>query len=236
MKAIFVSGGTGYIGTRLIAQLLARRHSVFALARTESAAKLPVGTSTISGNALNGRDFAGKIPAGSTFVHLVGVSHPSPWKARAFREVDLAALRASTFAAREAAVSHFVFVSVAHPAPVMKAYVEVRQECEAILSQSGLRHTILRPWYVLGPGHRWPLILKPFYALGERFEATREGARRLGLVTVEEMVAALTTAAERDPRGGNEVWDVPKIRSFAGQNQATTGNVRNRGRSDGSAV
>jgi hypothetical protein len=57
-------------------------------------------------------------------------------------------------------VQHFVYVSVAHPAPVMKAYVEVRMQCE----ESGLNTTILRPWYV--PGHDWPYLLKPGYRLG----------------------------------------------------------------------
>jgi uncharacterized protein YbjT (DUF2867 family) len=52
---------------------------------------------------------------------------------------------------------HFVYVSVAHPAPAMKAYIEVRSRCEEIIRASGLNTTILRPWYVLGPGHYWPL-------------------------------------------------------------------------------
>jgi len=49
----------------------------------------------------------------------------------------------------------------------MRAYIAVRKECEAILAASGLTTTILRPWYVLGPGHRWPVILLPFYRLAE---------------------------------------------------------------------
>jgi hypothetical protein len=30
-----------------------------------------------------------------------------------------------------------------------------------MIGQSGLNTTILRPWYVLGPGHYWPYLLKP---------------------------------------------------------------------------
>ena len=45
----------------------------------------------------------------------------------------------------------------------MKAYIEVRKECEAEIQDAGLTATILRPWYVLGPGHRWPVLLKPMY-------------------------------------------------------------------------
>jgi hypothetical protein len=56
-------------------------------------------------------------------VHLVGVAHPSPAKAEQFHTVDLAALRVSVAAALKARARHFVFVSVAHPAPAMKAYI-----------------------------------------------------------------------------------------------------------------
>jgi hypothetical protein len=73
--------------------------------------------------------------------------------------VDLVSCRGAVEAARAAGVQHFIYVSVAQPAPVMKAYIRVRSECEAMICQSGMNSTILRPWYVLGPGH--PLALLP---------------------------------------------------------------------------
>jgi hypothetical protein len=72
--------------------------------------------------------------------------------------------------------------------------------------------TILRPWYVLGPGHRWPYVLVPAYWLLERISSTREGARRLGLVTLEQMLQALTDAVE-SPSTGVRVLGVPEIRT-----------------------
>jgi uncharacterized protein YbjT (DUF2867 family) len=81
----------------------------------------------------------------------------------------------------------------------MKSYIAVRQECEKILAAAGLTATILRPWYVLGPGHRWPVVLKPLYSIAEKIPALRNGARRLGLVTREQMVDALCAAVENPP-------------------------------------
>ena len=72
--------------------------------------------------------------------------------------------------------------------------------------------TILRPWYVLGPGHRWPYLLVPFYAIFTLLPTTREGARRLGLVTLEQMVRALVAGIERGPEGVRMI-DVPGIRA-----------------------
>jgi uncharacterized protein YbjT (DUF2867 family) len=103
---------------------------------------------------------------------------------------------------------------VAQPAPVMKAYQAVRAEVESLLKDSGLRATVLRPWYVLGPGHRWPLVLSPFYYVCERLPRTRETALRLGLVTHEEMTAALVRAVE-EPAENFRVLAVPDIRASA---------------------
>src|SRR6266480_6178781 len=46
--------------------------------------------------------------------------------------------------------SRLADVSVAHPAPAMKAYIEVRTRCEELIRTSGLHTTILRPWYSAG--------------------------------------------------------------------------------------
>jgi uncharacterized protein YbjT (DUF2867 family) len=96
----------------------------------------------------------------------------------------------------------------------MKVYQEVRSEIEARIRESGLHATILKPWYVLGPGHAWPYALIPVYWLMERIPSTRAGAQRLGLVTLEQMLRALTMAAAA-PCTGVRVLGVPEIRNGA---------------------
>ena len=210
---VFVTGGTGYVGHPVITQLLERGHEIQALVRPSSERKLPTGCQAILGDALDDKSYASKIDSADTFIQLVGVSHPSPSKVAEFRSVDLASGRSAIEAAKGAGVQHFVYVSVAHPAPVMKTYIEVRSQCEALIRQSGMNATILRPWYVLGPGHRWPYLLLPIYKLMELLPSTREGATRLGLVTLEQMVGALVHVVET-PVQGVRIVEVPQIRSF----------------------
>jgi uncharacterized protein YbjT (DUF2867 family) len=212
-RQVFVAGGTGYVGSQLIPALMARGHQVRALVREGSEGKLPAGCTVVTGDALREETYADKIAPADTFVQLVGVSHPSPAKAQQFREIDFVAARGAVNAAKAAGVRHFVYVSVAHPAPVMKGYVAVREECESLIRASGMGATILRPWYVLGPGHRWPYLLIPAYWLLRQIPSTREGARRLGLVTIEQMVAALASAVE-NPSERLCVVDVPQIQEF----------------------
>jgi len=208
---VFVAGATGYVGTRVIPALLDRGHRVVALVRKGSESKAPRGCRLVVGDPFDRRSFIDAISAGDTFLQLVGVSRPSPAKARQFLEIDLRSARESIAAASVADVGHFVYVSVAQPAPVMQPYQVARRQAEQALGSSELRHTILRPWYVLGPGHRWPYALLPFYWLLERVPATRESAQRLGLVTLEAMVAAIVEAIEHPPER-TRIVEVPEIR------------------------
>jgi len=208
---VFLTGATGYMGQRLAAELLRRGHNVTALVRTGSETKA-AGCSVVVGDALDAGSYREQVPRGATFIHLVGVAHPSPAKAAEFVAIDLQSIRAAINAAQFAEVSHFVYVSVAHPAPVMKAYIAVRREGEALIRSARLSATILRPWYVLGPDHWWPVALIPMYWFMERIPATREGARRLGLVTLKQMVSALADAVDH-PSDGVRVVEAPAIKS-----------------------
>jgi len=210
-RQVFVTGGTGYIGSRLIPALLERGHNVAALARPGSQSKLPPGCTPVAGNALDGDSYARHIGAGDTLVQLVGVAHPSPAKAREFIEIDQKSAMEAIRVAAQAGIAHFIYISVAHPAPMMRAYIDARTACEDQLGASGLNATILRPWYVLGPGHRWPSALVPFYWLAERIPSTRKAALRLGLVTVAQIVSALVHAVE-NPARGIKILEVPEIR------------------------
>jgi uncharacterized protein YbjT (DUF2867 family) len=211
-RNVFVAGGTGYIGSRLIPELIARGHSVTAVARRGSEKKLPAGCVAVAGDVLNADTYASSVNPGDTFVQLVGVAHPSPAKAKEFVSIDRRSAMEAIRIASDRKVGHFVYMSVAHPAPAMHAYIAVRSECEDALRASGLRATILRPWYVLGPGHYWPYALKPFYWIAERIPSTSEGAKRLGLVTIDQMIRALASAVDNPPED-TRIMDVPAIRA-----------------------
>jgi len=211
-RPVFVTGGTGYLGRLLIDALLARDYPVHALVRPGSEARLPSRAVAVTGDALDPASFVAAVPKQATVVHLVGTPQPNPSKAAEFQRVDLGSIRATAAAARRAGASHIVYVSVAHPAPVMQAYVAARVEGEALVAATGIPATILRPWYVLGPGHRWPMLLLPLYALLRLLPATRESAERLGLVTQAQMNAALLDAVANPPDAGMRIVEVPGIR------------------------
>jgi uncharacterized protein YbjT (DUF2867 family) len=213
-RRVFIAGGTGYIGSHLIPILIERGHRVRALVRPGSKAKLPSECEVVTGNALEANSYRKLIRPCDTFLQLVGVPHPSPAKNAQFRAIDLVSAREAIEACAELGMLHFIYLSVAHPAPIMKAYIAVRTECEELIRARRLNATILRPWYVLGPGHRWPYVMLPLYKLCEWWPSTRAAALRLGLVTLDQLLVALISAVE-SPAQGTRIVGVPDIRSAA---------------------
>ena len=211
-QSVFVTGGTGYMGSRLIPLLVQRGHQVKVLVRQGSEKKFPGSVTRVTGDALKNGSYTQQVRGADTFMHLIGVPHPSPAKAKEFREIDFVSAQVALKAAREVSVRHFIYLSVAHPAPMMRAFIEVRSECEAMIRTSGISATFLRPWYVLGPGHRWPYVLIPFYWLLGRLPFTKQSAQRLGLIRLSQMINALVWSVEK-PANGIRIMDVPDVRA-----------------------
>src|SRR3954447_8365890 len=132
MKQIFITGGTGYMGRRLITILLKEGYAVKALVRDGSQKKLPAGCNYVTGDAFEASSFVLAIPAGATFIQLLGVPHPSPKKKEQFKTIDLASAKSSANAARAADVSHIIYVSVAQtPTKIMQDFQQCRAKGEA---------------------------------------------------------------------------------------------------------
>ena len=96
MASVFIAGATGYMGSRLVGQLVDHGHQVKALSRRP--VDLPC--DLVHGDALDASTYAENVVGCSSFVHLVGTPHPAPWKEEQFRAVDLASLKQSVRAAK----------------------------------------------------------------------------------------------------------------------------------------
>lgn len=209
---VFLTGSTGYIGSHLVPELAKRGHVVRALVRPMSIAKLAADAKPVLGDALDAATFSNQLAPSDTLIHLVGVPHPSPSKAEEFREIDLVSIRETVRAIAGSSIRHVVYLSVAHPAPLMKDYIAVREEGERLLRESGVASTFVRPWYVLGPGHWWPYALLPAYWLWGAFPAHRDTARRLYPVKLERVVQTIADAVDAPPRGVR-IIEAPEMRS-----------------------
>jgi len=215
MQRVFITGSTGYMGTRLIKALLKDgNYSIQALVRKGSEQKIPAGCEIVIGNALDAASYQNKIAASSVFVHLVGVAHPSPAKKESFKKIDLVSIQEAVKAATAANVEHFIYLSVAlFPTKIMKDFREVRAEGERLLTESKLKTSFVRPWYVLGPGHYWPILLKPVFWLLKLIPSKREAAIKLDTVTITQMIHTLVFAI-KNPPAQYTMYDVEDIKKM----------------------
>lgn len=204
---VFIAGSTGYIGRHLVPELIARGHTVRALVRSTSIGKLPDDAEPVVGDPLRAATFAKEFAPSDTFIQLVGVPHPSPAKAKEFETVDLAAVRESVKALAGSAVRHYIYLSVAQPAPVMKAYLAIRAEGERLVRDSGIPATFVRPFYVLGPGHRWPYFFLPFFWLF--------AGKHLWPVKLRDVIRTIADAVEAGGATPPRIIEAPEIRRAA---------------------
>ena len=203
------------MGRRLIKKLIEEGFALTALVRSGSEHKLPEGVTPVIADPFDASTFQHLIPTHAVFVQLLGVPLPSPRKREQFRTIDLRSVKASADAAAFAGVQHFVYVSVAMtPSAQMKDYQEVRQEGEAYLLSKGFACTFVRPWYVVGPGHWWPILLLPVYGIAELKTSWRQKARGMALVTIKQMVRTLVNVVMNASQK-NRVVEIRQIRQPA---------------------
>ena len=219
MQTIFITGGTGYIGSRLIAALLQTSiYHIKALARKGSEYKLPPGCEVVIGDALDASTYSTYTSAPhkiDVFIHLIGVPHPSPAKTAAFESIDLVSVQQAAAVISNNRLPHVIYLSVSqYPGRIMKEYRHIRATGEGLLQSTGARCSFIRPWYVLGPGHWWPVLLMPLYTLARLIPATREQSRQQGLVTIKQMIRTLHFAINHPPENGVRIYNVPDIKAF----------------------
>src|SRR5947208_2718470 len=70
---------------------------------------------------------------------------------------------------------------------------------------------LIRFLAALGPGHRWPYLLSPLFWFFALIPSTRDGARRLQPVTLEQTIHALVNSVEH-PCAGIRILEAAAIR------------------------
>lgn len=152
---VLVTGGTGFVGSNLCAELADRGHDVTALARTPDSGTVPDGVETVMGDvtaydsieaAFEGRDAVVNLVALSPLFKARGGGDPHD---RVHRGGTEHCLRA----AREHDVPRFVQLSGIHASPEANtAYLRAKGAAEQLVRDSDRDWVIYRPTIVFGEG------------------------------------------------------------------------------------
>lgn len=183
-----MTGATGFVGRATMRQAVAAGWHVRALTRRPQPER--AGVTWIAG-ALDQSDSLAEMAAGADAVmHIAGVVNV-PTRA-AFEAGNATATANVVDAARRAGVTRFVHVSsLAAREPAISNYGWSKERAEAVVVESGLDWTIVRPPAVFGPGDTEMLDL---------FRMARRGIAlvpngRMSAIYVDELARLLVTLA-----------------------------------------
>ena len=191
-----VTGGTGFVGTRLIELALEAGHSVRALARRPQPVR--PGVTWVAGSLGDAESLSELANGADAVIHVAGVIN-APDRA-GFEAGNVTGTSSMLAAAERAGVPRFVHVSsLAAREPTLSAYGASKAGSEALVAASSIPCAIVRPPAVYGPGDKETLEL---FRMAKRGFVLLPPDGRLSLIHVDDLARLLLALADpKAPKG-----------------------------------
>lgn len=197
---IFLTGGTGFVGSEVLRQLTEAGHTVRALVRPGSEGKLAIreGVEVHRGDVSDPGSLRGALQGCGAVVHLVGIIREHPARGVTFRRLHAEATAHMVGAAEGQGVRRFLHMS-ANGAREKDAteYHRTKWEAEQTVRWSKLDWTIFRPSLIFGPGDEFVNMLADLVRKLPVVPVIGDGRYRMSPVAVEDVAAGFARALGR---------------------------------------
>ncbi|MDB5356269.1 MAG: dehydrogenase [Phycisphaerales bacterium] len=232
---VFVTGGSGFVGSAVIAELLSRGHPVTALAHRGKLKAEDSRIRVVAGDLFNTAALDDGLRDCQAIIHLVGIISEKPSDGITFERIHYEGATNVIDAAKRNAVRRFIHMSAlgARPGAVSR-YHQTKYQAEQHLIASGLDWTIFRPSLIHGPGGEFtqmeagwargrkaPFFFMPYFGGGL---LGRKGATQIQPVHVTDVARAFVDAignpksiGEIYPLGGSQRLTWPQMHRIAAQ-------------------
>lgn len=223
MQKVLVTGGTGFVGRVLVAELQRRGCRVRVLARAERPA-FCAADEWHCADLAEPETLAGAAQDCDTVFHLGGYAHatsrPYPEEVERHRRINLAGTQAILADALAAGVQRFIYVSSVKAAgedpqrcidetsavEPSDPYGRIKRACEeqvlAACAGRGVHATVIRPALVYGAGVKGNIAAMAAWVRKGFFPPLPETGNVRSMVEVRDLVTALLAAAERHQARG----------------------------------
>jgi NADH dehydrogenase len=201
---ILVTGGTGFVGSRVVHALRAEGRDLRMLVRQGSAAA--PGIEHVTGEVGDPDSLAAAVEGCTHVVHLVAIIKGRPQE---FHTVMAEGTRSLITAAREAGVERFLLMSAlgtSEPTPATVPYFRAKWAMEQEIGASGLEHTIFRPSFVFGRGGALPTFVKQV-RYSPVVTVIGDGRQRSQPIWVEDVAMYFARAID-DPAAANRTFEL----------------------------
>jgi len=208
---ILVTGGTGFIGPRVVHALRERDKEVRALVRNPSGKAATTlaawGAELVRGDMTDRESLRGAVEGSEVVVHLVAIRQGS---VEQFRRVMEDGTHDLVAAAKEAGVKRFVLMSALGTTEETKdlvPYYHAKWEEEQAVSGSGLEHVIFRPSFVFAKDGG---ILPTFRRLAKVAPVTPitgSGKQRIQPIWIDDVAAYFAQSVDK-PEAANGTFEL----------------------------
>ena len=206
---ILVTGGTGFVGQKIVHELRAREHDVRCLVRDRGrASKLAAwGCELVEGDVTDAASLRAAVRGCDVVIHLVAILTGSRQQ---FERIMEQGTRDLVTAAKEEGVRRFVLMSALGTSEETRdlvPYFHAKWEMEQAVKASGIEHVVFRPSFVFGPDGG---ILATFKRLARLMPVTPivgNGKQRIQPIWGED-VAAYFAAAVDKPEAANRTFEL----------------------------
>ncbi len=214
---IFLTGGSGFVGRHLAAELASRGHELACLVRAgdnNGAAFLQeLGARVTSGSVIDPASLKGAAEGADAVIHLVGIILERP--GAGFSQVHVAGTVNVLAEAKRAGAGRFIHMSAAGAAAVaVSRYLETKWTAEEEVRASGLDYTIFRPSIIYGPRGEFIHMLIRQVRLLPVVPVIGDGRYRLQPVSVFD-IARLFSDSLTNPKTINKTYEAGGPRAFS---------------------
>lgn len=152
MRAVFVSGASGFVGTAVVNELLRRGNLVHAAIRSRELRLNDARVTCFRGNLDDPTLLDRALERCSAAIHLVGIIRENPGSGTTFRRIHVDFTRAVVDACIRRGVQRYVHMSaLGARSDSLSLYHQTKAAAEQIVVSSPLSWTILRPSLIYGP-------------------------------------------------------------------------------------
>lgn len=199
---VLVTGATGFLGRRVVRQLLEGGQEVRAIVRAPGRESVlsPPPTDVCYGDVSDPDALAEACRGIDTVVHLVAVIRGGPRQFAAVNREGTANVAAAAKAA--GSVKHLVHLSaIGAAADPRLQYLHSKWQGEQEVIKSGVRYTIIRPSLIFGPGDEFTRAVAALVRTTPVTPVIGSGVNRLQPIYVDDVAACVVAASSGNLRG-----------------------------------
>ncbi|MGA1862939.1 complex I NDUFA9 subunit family protein [Deferribacter thermophilus] len=214
---IFLTGGTGFVGTEILKYVLSKDYEVSLLVRNPDKVKIKnEKIDIIVGDVLRPETYRDKLNDVDCVIHLVGIIREIPKNGVTFQKYHFQATKMIVDAAKEADVKRFIHMSANGARnDAITDYHKTKYLAEEYVRNSGLTYTIFKPSVIYGEGDSFINMLNDFLKKTPVFSYFGDGSYPMQPVYVADVAKIFVDAIENS-NTFNKTFTVcgPKVLSY----------------------